>query len=438
MHVPPSQVVVPGAWQPPAGGAALTWLVGAAALVMLALLAVATVRTREVFDGHGAAAVAMVAAVVLVGALATWAVNRYDDVPPAARALVVLAAVQAALAVAVAVVWAVLTSEHAALAVMVPLAGEVATPALAAGAAVLAAALVVGRGSTATPRWLTAVAALAIAYVVAAAVWLAVGSSVGALAASSAAGLRAALVPPLVVAAIVAYLVTWRPQWLRAARWPLTLGGVWLVMVAVAAIDLGPDRDDGARVYAQFVPVLVGAGWFATMTVVALALAHGRGLRRAARAQRSAAIQRGTVVVAAPASTTVASLHHRGWLAGLAPQCQGFTLRTARGDLAVPPGVDVVGPTPPWVVQAGTGARVPVLGDGDEVEVAGFQTATTGDGAFRTTTRPVLGTRGAMVFTARRTDEPIGRDLLLRIWQPCAVLLAASVVAALPGLAGLL
>ena len=40
----------------------------------------------------------------------------------------------------------------------------------------------------------------------------------------------------------------------------------------------GPDRDDGARVYAQFVPVLVGAGWFATMTVVARArcdsLAH--------------------------------------------------------------------------------------------------------------------------------------------------------------------
>ncbi|MBK9035279.1 MAG: hypothetical protein IPL61_29175 [Myxococcales bacterium] len=443
--ISPSHVVVPGAWQTPAGGRGLGAVIIAAAALAVALLAVAAVLVGQVFDhGAGPIRVGMVATVTLIGALITAVTARYEGVSPWAQAAVVLAAVMAGLAVVLAAMWQVVHAHHPLVAELYPLTDVAATYALRAGAVVLVAALVLGRGSTVTPRWLTAIAALAIADVLATALWLPVyAASTSQSAELTAAFVRATLVPalapPLVVAAIIAGVATWRPGWLRAARWPLAAITGWLVMVAIGAIDLGGTHEDhAAQLYTQYVPVLIGGWWFAIMTIVAVALAHIRGLRRARRAQRSAAIQRGTVVVEAPASTTVATLHHRGWLAGLAPQCQGFTLRTAHGDLAVPAGGDVVSPTPPWAAQAGTGAIVPALGDGDEVEVAGFTTATTGEGPFRMTTRPVLGTRGAIVFTARRRDEPVGRDLVLRVWQPCAVLLAASVAAALPALMGLL
>jgi hypothetical protein len=209
-----------------------------------------------------------------------------------------------------------------------------------------------------------------------------------------------------------------------------------IVLALMARLQL---RGGERTLYANFVPVLFGAGWVAMMTIAAVAVTHVRTLRAAARDRRRAAPwrQEGTVVANAPCSTTVAQLVNRGWLAGMEATTRPFTLRTKGGDLPIAGGAAVIAPLPPWTAQAPAGAAVPVISDGDHVEISGF-VAPEGEEPYRTSARPMAGTAGLVIATDRRDDEPVARDLLLRVWRPCAAFLIAVTVAGLPGLVGLL
>lgn len=426
-----------------AGGGWLVTVIALAAVMLLAEVALAAQHAAWIATHHPhAAAVTVVAAVVLVAALVAGLFGTFAEVSPWARAAVVLAAMQAALALAALALWALILRREPFFADAFPLADEVPRPALAAGALVVLGALVTPPRS-ASPRWLVALAALALTTLVATALWLPIYGRLHPVEISPdavRAALPAVLGPALGLGVIVAAMTAWRPAWTRRGRARFVGGllGAWLLGVALLC---APSGDVLTRPWehllTQFAPVLLGLTWFATFTVIALAVAHVRSARRVARLRRETATCHGTIVVAAPGNTVVAMHVNRGWLAGPAPRCLGFTLRTARGEVQVPAGVDVVAPLPPWAAEAGAGMASALLGDGDEVDVVGFEAPTAGD-AYRHAATPMFATRGIAVVAPRRDDEPVRRDALLRMWQPCAVLLAACVVSATPTLVAFL
>lgn len=428
-----------------AGGGWLVIVIALAAVMLLVEVALAAQHAAWIATRHPqAAAVTVVATVVLVAAVVAGLFGMFAEVSAWARAAVVLAAVQAALALAAFALWSLILRREPFFAEAFPLADAVPLPALVAGALVVLSALVTPPRS-ASPRWLVALATLALTALVGTALWLPIYAQLHPVEVTPdvvRAALPAVLGPALLVAALVAAVATWRPGWSRrtASGWRFVGGllGAWLLGVALMC---APSDDVLARPWqhlvTQFAPVLLGLTWFATLAVIALAVAHVRSARRVARLRRETVTCHGTIVVAAPASTVVAMHVNRGWLAGPAPRCVGFTLRTARGEVQVPAGVDVVAPLPPWTAEAGAGVAVALLGDGDEVDVAGFEAPTAGD-AYRHAATPMFATRGIAVLAPRRDDEPVRRDVLLRLWQPCAVLLGACVVAAVPTLVAVL
>lgn len=428
-----------------AGGGWLVTVIALAAVMLLVEVALAAQHAAWIATRHPqAAAVTVVAAVALVAALVAGLFGTFAEVSAWARAAVVLAAVQAALALAALALWLLILRREPFFAEAFPLADAVPLPALVAGGLVVLGALVTPPRS-ASPRWLVALATLALTTLVGAALWLPIYSQLYPVEVSPdavRAALPAVLGPALALAAIVTAMTTWRPTWTRrggrGGRFVGGLLGAWTLGVALMCAPAG---DVLARPWqhliTQFAPVLLGLTWFATLAVIGLAVAHVRSARRVARLRRETVTCHGTIVVAPPASTVVAMHVNRGWLAGPAPRCLGFTLRTARGEVRVPAGVDVVAPLPPWAAEAGAGMASALLGDGDEVDVVGFEAPTSGD-AYRHAGTPMFATRGIAVMAPRRDDEPVRRDVLLRLWQPCAVLLGACVVAALPTLVAVL
>lgn len=426
-----------------AGGGWLVTVIALAAAMLLVEVALAAQHAAWIATRHPhAAAVAVVAAVVLMAALVAGLFGTFHEVSAWARAAVVLAAVQAALALAALGLWLLILRREPFFAEAFPLADAVPLPALVAGGLVVLGALVTPPRS-ASPRWLVALATLALTTLVGAALWLPIYSELHPVEVTPdvvRAALPAVLGPALALAAIVTAVSTWRRSRRDARGWRFVGGllGAWTLGVALLC---APSGDVLTRPWlhliTQFAPVLLGLAWFATLAVIGLAVAHVRSARRVARLRRETVTCHGTIVVAAPASTVVAMHVNRGWLAGPAPRCLGFTLRTARGEVQVPAGVDVVAPLPPWAAEAGAGMASALLGDGDEVDVVGFEAPTDGD-AYRHAATPMFATRGIAVMAPRRDDEPVRRDVLLRLWQPCAVLLGACVVAALPTLVAVL
>ena len=424
-------------------------MVIAAGFTLLLFIAMFAIASDASTPGVSSAVqIAVGAAVVLLGALATAATQRYRELSPWVRTTVVLASVQAAIAIAALVLWALSAQRIELMSYRYPLLTAMPAPTIAVGLGllvVIAAALQRSRRAI-TPRWLQAVAAFALTYLLATALWLPIYAQFGdyqdrswfvAVDAALRRAIALVLIPPAVVAAVAAAIVAVRPRWRRDAA---EIGAGVLVMLLIAALASRASVGERERMlYGNLVPVLFAAGWFAMATIVALAVTHVRALGVAARDRRRPApwCQHGSVVITAPSSTTVGQLVNRGWLAGMEATTRDFTLRTAHGDLPIPAGAAVIAPLPAWTAQAAAGAAVPVISEGDRVEVSGFVAAASGD-AYRSSARPMLGTAGLVIFAARRADEPIARDLLLRVWRPCAALLIAVTIAGLPGLVALL
>lgn len=441
----PTESVYP--WTPPAGGGALVAATVAIALfttvVFLAMVTVAGADTGYPMPEGALPAIAL--GVIAVTGLAALAVLRFHEISPWIRTLVVLAAAHAALAVAALALWRLSAARVAFWHDTYPIASWLPAPAVAFALSVLvviAAALRSPRRAG-TPRWLQAVAAWALTFLLGVGLWLPIYADlgdarvIGAHGAASTRLIATALLVPALAATLAALIAARRPRWRRlAAVAGLGVGSVLLLVALGARAQL--DREEAA-VYANFVPVLFGAAWFALATIVAVALTHVRALRVAARDRKRPAPwrQEGVVAVKTPSSTTVGHLVNHGWLAGLESESRGFILRTRNGELAIPAGAAIIAPVPPWTAQAPLGTAVPVISEGDRVEISGF-IAASGVEPYRTSPRPIAGTAGLVITPARRLDEPVARDLVLQVWRPCAAFLLAIMLAALPGLYGML
>ncbi|MEZ4403245.1 MAG: hypothetical protein R3B06_24685 [Kofleriaceae bacterium] len=434
-------VVAPLGWGAPAAGRFLLALVAAAAIMIgIELWLVVDQAGRLSASAPAAASSLAAAAVALVGAGVANRTAALGTLAWRIRAVVVLAAVQAAIALVALGLWMVYLARTPSVVFTYPLGARVGPIAGVAGALVIAAALVAPTRRAVTAAFVTIVT-LALAAMLALAAWLPLYQATAAplpLALSAEEGaatarvLAWALVVPGVLAVLATVALAWRRRPVPVAQ-AGSLGLGWIALMALA-LDRYDDELSAPWQYAatQLAPVLLGLAWFAIMAVLALAIIQARALRRAGRLRETTRTVRGTVVVVAPASTTVGALVSRGWLAGLASRTVGFTLRTADGDVPVPAGAELVVPTPPWAQQARTGQMIPVVSDGDEVTVAGFDSPTDDGDAYRGGRAPLLGTRGLAVLVDRRRDETRTHELVLRMWRPSAVLLAVCVAAATP------
>jgi hypothetical protein len=420
-------------------------IVFVAAVVTVALVAqLANVAWRQAaLLGRPAAGTEIGAVLGAVGAVALLAgvwMARYHDVSPWARAAVALVGVH--IAIAAGAWWLssrLLTPEHD-----VPLLRVLPAPAIALGGGVLlfvvAAVHRRARRLTAAPGWLRGAVVFALSYLLALGIWVPIvvpESSREFWSDGVITDFRFAvtLVPPAAVALATALVTIVRPSLLRTVGFPA---------VAVAALFLigAMGRRDDATMsalaaYANYVPVLFAAAWFAMSALAALAWTHARVLRahRADAARPAPWVQSG-VVESPPEENQVGTWHVDGWLAGFRTSLRGFTLRTARGDvLRVPDGARLVAPVPSAMVGADAGEHLPALRAGEQVTVSGF-VAAGGDGPYRSAALPVPGSDGLVVSARRRADDSIGRDVILVLYRPCVLFLIFVALAALPGIVG--
>jgi len=310
---------------------------------------------------------------------------------------------------------------------------------------VLGAAAVVAPRRSATPTWLLAIGTFALVGFIALALWLPLyGAMQPELPAVVPPALLTSHLAPLLLlpagfALTAAFLVVYQPR--RVADLGVNVAFLLVPLTAFAAIA----RAGGAMhsLYTEFAPVVIGAGWFALASVLALAVSHLRRAHALESLRTSGRAFHGSVVIEPPASTTVHALDNLGWLAGYRAIGAPFVLRLGHDDIALPASVEVNAPLPPWLADCPTGGRVPLLSNGDEIDVVGLDVSAAdgpyraADGPYRAAARPMLGTRGVVVFAPRRHDEPWGRDVVQRLWQPCVALLLAAIVAATPALVGL-
>lgn len=393
--------------------------------------------------GHPYVAIAM-ALVVLVTSLALAAV-RHDDLPTWVGAPIVMVAVFAAL------VLAALPLQHA-----VSLGSTLPThplvwPVVVGSATALVLGIVVAAATASrrsrTPAWLRGAVVFALVFLPVLGLWLPIHAahvSYGWVPveerslAHVASYLPEVLGPPAAIALLVAALAVVWPHRLRTAVGGLLIGGVPALAIAVT-LRYGMGRADTgspARVfYDLLAPVVIGAGGLALAALAALATSQVARAARLERWRRRVGSRKATVAVEAPASTTTHWLVDHGWLAGYREAGAPWLARIGRDELRMPAAVDVIAPLPTWLHGSTTGTAVPLLSTGAEVEIAGL-TETAGDGPFRAAGGLAVGP-GVVVFAPRRDDEPYRRDVVLRLWRPCAVLLLAVAVAALPALVGL-
>jgi hypothetical protein len=430
---PPTRVVV-----------TVSLLVWIGVAIMIGFAALMLRVTEQVpAAGYPYVAIAM-ALVVLVTSLALAAVD-HDDLPAWVGAPIVMVAGFAAL------VLAALPLQHAAslgsLLPTHPLVWPVVVgSATALVLGIVAAAATAPRRSR-TPAWLRGTVVFALVLLPVLGLWLPIHAaqvSYGWVPAEErtlahvAPYLPAALGPPAVLALAMAALAVAWPQRLRIAVGALLVGAVPALAIAVTLrYGIGhADTATPARVfYDLLAPAVIGAGGLALAALAALATSQVARAARLERWRRRVGSRKATVAVEAPASTTTHWLVDHGWLAGYREAGAPWLARLGRDELRMPAAVDVVAPPPPWLHGSTTGTAVPLLSTGAEVELAGL-TETAGDGPFRADGGLAVGP-GVVVFAPRRHDEPYRRDVVLRMWRPCAVLLLAVAVAALPALVGL-
>jgi hypothetical protein len=399
-------------------------IVFVAAVVTVALVAqLANVAWRQAaLLGRPAAGTEIGAVLGAVGAVALLAgvwMARYHDVSPWARAAVALVGVH--IAIAAGAWWLssrLLTPEHD-----VPLLRVLPAPAIALGGGVLlfvvAAVHRRARRLTAAPGWLRGAVVFALSYLLALGIWVPIvvpESSREFWSDGVITDFRFAvtLVPPAAVALATALVTIVRPSLLRTVGFPA---------VAVAALFLigAMGRRDDATMsalaaYANYVPVLFAAAWFAMSALAALAWTHARVLRahRADAARPAPWVQSG-VVESPPEENQVGTWHV--------------------DVLRVPDGARLVAPVPSAMVGADAGEHLPALRAGEQVTVSGF-VAAGGDGPYRSAALPVPGSDGLVVSARRRADDSIGRDVILVLYRPCVLFLIFVALAALPGIVG--
>jgi hypothetical protein len=331
---------------------------------------------------------------------------------------------------------------------------------LIAGALVLGLSLMPARRRTRgrVPNWLRFVVAFALARVVILGLWLplaadgfdhlfAKAARHGRLADQVDIQTFLAVVrtPTTLLALFVAWLVT-RHAELLARRRELIGMGV-LFALAVALISRLDASFAAYLAYANMVPALLGYAAFALICVLALGVCHARVLFGARRAAREDApwVQRGTVVVSDGGPDIVGWLEERGWLGGLVGRMRRFHISTAHGLLEVPASAHLIAPLPaPGRAADAAGAPLspdhvatPMLRAGDAVVVSGYVTSVD-DAAYRRSAAPVSGTQGMVAIRPREPGQTVIKDLFAIMWRPCALYLAAVLIAALPGAVALL
>jgi len=128
-------------------------------------------------------------------------------------------------------------------------------------------------------------------------------------------------------------------------------------------------------------------------------------------------------------------LEDHGWLQGFRHCVDRFAIRTGdRREIPIPAGAPLVAQLPLWSTRARIGERGPVLCAGDRIRVTGFVT-TNGEGPFRSSSCPIPGARGLIVYKKEGEAPSLNRELVLLLWRPSLFYVCAIALAALPGLA---
>ena len=334
-----------------------------------------------------------------------------------------------------------------------PLIEQLPAPAiaLALGLLVLVCSLVVAtrRPHTGTPRWLHSITVFALLHLLLLGLWLPmasagwgqllehqwIGRNLLVPASNVATFTWVALAPPTAVALLLTLVLALWPK--RFARRAAELTAVGVMLFTIALLLRSGATFEAFIGYANFVHVLLSQALFCLFCIASLALSHWRSVRVVRNdADRPAPwVQRG--VVESTGISPVGWVEYLGWLGGLRMQLRAFALRTESGELEVPAHSALIAPMPAWTASANAGERVSLLSASDEVTVSGFVAPAGDSGPYRQARRPVPGTDGMVVTTARGERETVLRDVMLIVWRPCVFYLLVATAAAIPGVVAL-
>jgi hypothetical protein len=224
--------------------------------------------------------------------------------------------------------------------------------------------------------------------------------------------------PPLVVALAIAALA--HQRWFVAAqRTPLA---VLLALLVVCALEARADLCRSAVLaYGSLTPVLLVATVVAIAMLAALAASTWRA---AARARRGLA----GVVRSVDDDPRIGWVAIASWLRGPQPELAPCVVSTARGELLVTDGAELVAHLPPVTARLTPGEALVVLRHGDRVTVSG-DLAPAGGHPFRA----VAALAGGVSLAPMCDPGDPPTDVALAIWRPCLVYLLVATGFALIG-----
>lgn len=285
------------------------------------------------------------------------------------------------------------------------------------------------------PGWLRPAVTFCISYLFSLGLWLPVAAQVwGASLTSTFNFLAMTLAAPVAPALIVALLSRRRDGWSFHGCGALSIGlAVTLGLAVAVRTNAGPAAQ---ALFANLIPVILCAALVTLGAVVALAICQWRELRyhRADGARTDAWVQRGVVEASAPRGTPVGIVTFSGWLGGFHTDLAPFAIRTDGGHLVQVPRGSQLSATPgPESATANAGDYVVALRVGDPVVATGYEEPVA-DGPFRSSSAPIPGDRGILVFGSSNPPPHVGLSLLL--WRPAALYLLASMAAIIPALLG--
>jgi hypothetical protein len=243
--------------------------------------------------------------------------------------------------------------------------------------------------------------------------------------------LVAVLVPPFVVALGFTLAVMRWPAFVRRHRSRIMIGIYMLVAVAASRRISGDETD--ARIYANFIHVLLA---LALVAVGALGLLAASIAVRDRRAERRLARDPAVVSgeVALDCDDVAADARITSWLRGPQSRLRPFTVVTPKGSVPIT-GAELVVPLPLASTQLRVGESIETLRAGDRVVVAGLVEPDASH-PFRDSAALIPGTSGVVVKRAGVNTSRF-TDVALALWRPCLAYCTITMVVAALALAGI-
>jgi hypothetical protein len=236
------------------------------------------------------------------------------------------------------------------------------------------------------------------------------------------------LLPPLVAAMLIAWRAH-RDRWLFARRGTVFAAAVGVLFCVAAFARLEPS-ETALRNYTSFTHVLLATAAVAIAMLVALATTLHVRTRRARQAiARDALRLAGTIVT----DDIVGRIEITSWLRGPELVVGPCSVTTARGEVLVPGGAELVAHVPPITTRLAVGESVVVLRGGDRVELAGYVRPAAAGHPFRDAAADALVPGPGVRIAPTDADRVTGGDVALAVWRPAVAYLLIVTAVAVPG-----